>query len=52
MAKVNYGPPLPAPSVRSTKALRQSFGPGLAVGVTQQSAELVTTLVQAAPRRR
>jgi len=52
MAKINYGPPLARRNVQRAATLRDSFGPGLSIGVTQRSAELATSGPQAYFRRR
>ncbi len=52
MAKINYGPPISAVNQRQVIAIRDCFGPGSMIGMTQRSAEMATSGLKAYPGRR
>jgi hypothetical protein len=43
MAKINYGPPATNPTDRPGVMRRDALGPGMMIGMTQRTAELVTS---------
>lgn len=43
MAKINYGPPASNPTDRLAITRREALGPGMMMGMSQRSAELVTS---------
>lgn len=51
MAKVNYGPAAAPMHQRVAPSVRDGFGPGLSIGVSQRSAELATAGLTYARRK-
>lgn len=51
MAKTNYGPPATNPTDRPSIMNRDPLGPGIQVGMSQRSAELAVTAINAANRQ-
>ena len=52
MAKINYGPPAKNPTDRPSMMSHDALGPGMMIGMTQRSAELAVTALNAATRER
>ncbi len=52
MAKINYGPPAAPVNQRQITTVRDCFGPGSMVGMTQRSAEMAISGPQTQAGRR
>lgn len=52
MAKINYGPPTTPVANRNASAIRDFFGPGSMIGMTQRSAEIALSGPQTQGHRR